>query len=154
MPRKFFPRILFLLAIITIGLMAKAQSLSPTEQILGRWMVQEKNLLVEVYREGNDYKAKIIWFKNDDQSKRMDEWTDKHNPDPAQRDRKILGMNVVKDLEYDPKTHSWEHGKVYDAKNGKYWDASAYLTKDGLLKVTGYWHFKFIGRTMTFKKVS
>jgi uncharacterized protein (DUF2147 family) len=154
MPLKFFPRIIFLLTFITICFITKAQSQSPTEQILGRWMVAEKNLLVEVYRDGNDYKAKIIWFKNDDPTKRMEEWTDKHNPDPSQRDRKILGMNVVKDLEYDAKSKSWEHGKVYDAKSGKYWDASAYLTNDGLLKVTGYWHFKFIGRTMVFKKVS
>jgi uncharacterized protein (DUF2147 family) len=145
---------LLLFVITFISFTAKAQAIYPTEQILGRWMVAEKNLLVEVYRESGEYKAKIIWFKTDDDSKPMEGWTDKHNPDKNLRERKILGMNVVKDLVYEPKSQTWEHGSVYDAKNGKYWDASAYLTKDGLLKVTGYWHFKFIGRTMTFKKVS
>jgi len=155
MPVSPFPRILLLLIFfITTGFSVKAQTLSPTDQICGRWMSSEKNLLVEVYRESGDYRAKIVWFKTDDDSKRMDEWTDKHNPNPALRERKILGMNVIKELEYDPKNRTWEHGKVYDAKSGKYWDAAAYLTKEGVLKVIGYWHFKFIGRTMTFKKVS
>lgn len=117
-------------------------------------MSAEKNLLVEVYRQNGDYRAKILWFKNDDNSKAMDEWMDKHNPDEAFRNRKILGMNVVKDLVYDPKSNTWEHGHVYDAKTGHYWDAAAYLANNDTLKVTGYWHFKFIGHTMTFKRVS
>jgi uncharacterized protein (DUF2147 family) len=148
------PYTLLLVGFLMLVGRVNAQTMPAADQICGKWTTQEKNLTVEVYRESGEFKAKIIWFKNDDNSKTMEEWTDKHNPDKAMRDRKILGMNVVKDLVYEPKSNSWEHGSIYDAKNGRYWDASAYLTKDGLLKVTGYWHFKFIGRTMTFKKAS
>jgi uncharacterized protein (DUF2147 family) len=56
-------------------------------------------------------------------------------------------------MEYEPKSNSWENGKIYDAKNGREWDASAYIDKSGELKVIGFWHFKFIGRTMTFVRV-
>lgn len=146
-------KLIILFACLLFPVLLRAQNVSPTEQICGRWTTVEKNLTVDVYKDNGEYKAKIVWFKNDDESKRMDEWTDKHNPNKELRDRKILGMDVVDDLVYDAKSKSWEHGKVYDAKSGHYWDASAYLTNDGLLKVTGYWHFKFIGRTMTFKKV-
>ncbi|MES2278688.1 MAG: DUF2147 domain-containing protein [Bacteroidota bacterium] len=152
---KLFPKILvFILALTFFAGTIKAQAPLATDMICGKWMAAENNLKVEVYKENGDYKAKIIWFKTDDDSKPMDGWTDKHNPDKNLRERKILGMNVVKDLIYEAKSNSWEHGSIYDAKNGRYWDASACLTKDGTLKVTGYWHFKFIGRTMTFKKVS
>ena len=133
--------------LLATGCVVKAQTVAANEMICGRWMSSEKNLEVEIYKENGDFRAKIIWFRADDKSKAMDEWKDTHNPDKNLRTRKILGMNVVKDLIYDPKSNSWEHGTIYDAKGGHYWDASAYLTKEGGLKVTGYWHFKFIGRT-------
>ena len=122
--------------------------------VCGKWMSAEKNLTVQIYRDGEVFKAKIIWFTDTDKSKGMDEWTDKHNPDPALRNRKLIGMSILRDMDYIPKSNSWENGKIYDAKNGHEWDASAYIDKNGELKVTGYWHFKFIGRTMTFMRVN
>lgn len=150
---KHIPRYLLLFLFIGISIITKAQNTTDADRICGKWLSAEKNLMVDVYKENNSFAAKIIWYKTDDQSKTMEEWTDKHNPDKALRNRKILGMEVVNNLVYDTKSKTWEHGTVYDAKNGHYWDASVRLTGDGLLKVTGYWHFKFIGRTMVFKKV-
>ena len=97
---------------------------------------------------------KIIWFKNIDNSKPMEEWTDKKNPDPNLRSRKLIGMSILEGMDYIPKTRTWENGKIYDAKNGRHWSASAQIDDNGQLKVTGYWQFKFIGRTLTFTRVS
>jgi len=123
-----------------------------SDRICGKWMSAEKNLIVLVYKSGDQFKGKIIWF-SDDPSKPMDEWGDKNNPDPALRTRKILGMEILRDIKYDPHDNSWGDGMIYDAKHGREWNASAYINKEGLLKVKGYWHFKFIGRTMTFHRV-
>ncbi len=108
--------------------------------------------MVQVYKEKNQFRAKIIWF-NDDPSKPMQEWRDKHNPDPALRNRKLVGLEILNGLRYDADSHTWEGGTIYDAQHGKQWDAAGYIDKDGLLKVKGYWHIKIIGRTMTFKRV-
>ena len=143
----------FLFLFFLGGWMPAVNTISNADLVCGKWMSTEKNLIVQVYKEGNDYKAKVVWFKNVDTSKAMDEWTDKHNPDPALRHRKLIGMSILEGMDYVPKTNSWEHGKIYDAKNGRHWSASAYIDKAGLLKVTGYWQFKFIGRTMTFTRV-
>lgn len=151
---KSFSQYLFLLFFIGTACTAKAQTNNAADRICGKWVSDDKDLIVDVYKENDVFKARIVWYKTDDQSKTMEEWTDKHNPNKALRDRKILGMNVVDHLVYDARNKSWEHGSVYDAKSGHTWDASAYLTNDGVLKVTGYWHLKFIGRTMTFKKAS
>jgi uncharacterized protein (DUF2147 family) len=62
-------------------------------------------------------------------------------------------MSILKDLRYDLETHTWEDGLVYDSKHGKEWNASAEIGPKGLLKVRGYWHFKFIGKTMSFHRV-
>lgn len=151
---KLASRIFLLIFCVMMGHSLKAQTAAAGDVILGRWAADDKSLVVDVYKDKGQYKAKMVWFKNEDTSKAMDEWTDKHNPDKNLRNRKLIGMDVVKDLIYEPKSNSWEHGSIYDAKSGKYWSASASLSKDGLLKVTGYWHLKFIGRTMTFKKAS
>ena len=83
----------------------------------------------------------------------MDYGTDKRNPDPKLRSRKILGMNVLHDMAYNASTNSWEDGVIYESKNGREWNASIYIDKNGMLKVKGYWHVKLIGKTMTFTRV-
>jgi len=102
--------------------------------------------------EGGAFKAKITWY-SDTEGKPMDYWTDRRNPNPALRNRKILGMEVLRGLQYNPDNNSWENGMVYDSKHGREWNASATIDKNGQLRVRGYWHFKFIGRTMTFYRL-
>jgi uncharacterized protein (DUF2147 family) len=144
-----FSFIVFLLVAMLFGRTAAAQS---RDRICGKWMSSEQNLAVEVYRIGNQFKARIIWFK-DDPSLPMDEWRDKKNPNPALRSRKILGMDVLSDLKYDSDDNSWGDGIVYDAQHGRDWNASAFIDERGLLRVRGYWHFKLFGRTMTFSRL-
>ena len=130
-----------------------ATGLTADEQICGKWQNQEKNLVVQVYKEDSEFKAKIVWFNNGEGDKAMESCTDKHNPDPALRSRRLIGMNVLENLVYKTETNSWEDGMIYDAQAGKHWNSSAYINNEGALKVKGYWHFKFIGRTMTFNRI-
>jgi len=146
----------FLFIVFSLSLFAgsnqPAKIAAPSEQICGKWESAEKNLIVQVYREDSKFKAKIVWFVNTD-GKSFDNWTDVNNPDESLRSRKILGMSVLNDLCYKSCSNSWEDGTIYDAQHGRDWNASAYIDKKGLLNVKGYWHFKFIGKTMTFNRM-
>ncbi|AMR33838.1 hypothetical protein A0256_21550 [Mucilaginibacter sp. PAMC 26640] len=153
MSHTFLMSFLSLLLFNGINTTATKSTTAADEQICGKWQTEEKNLVVQVYKENSQFKAKIIWFNDKDDSKPMDYWTDKNNPDPALRSRKLIGLNVLENLVYDASTNSWEEGMIYDAKNGRHWNSSAYIDKNGLLKVKGYWHFKFIGKTMTFNRI-
>lgn len=144
-------KFLSLVFFIALNFQSDAVNVPESDRILGKWKSSDNKMIVEVYKDKGEFRAKIIWF-NDDPSKPMDEWRDKHNPDPALRNRRILGMDVLSDLKYNPKSHSWEDGTIYDAQHGKLWGAAGYIDKDGLLKVKGYWHFKIFGRTMIFKR--
>lgn len=150
MDAKITVRLKGLLVFIFINSSLYAQSAS--DRVCGKWESSEKNLVVEVYKVHDDFKAKITWFDAGSEAL-MRACTDDNNPDKALRTRKVLGMDVLNGLIYDSKSNSWENGTVYDAKHGREWDASAYINKKGQLKVRGYWHFKFIGRTMTFNRV-
>jgi uncharacterized protein (DUF2147 family) len=142
----------FFVLLICIVAPLKGQFVKPAEKICGKWESIEKNLRIHIYREGNDYKVKIIWF-SETGGKPMDYWTDKRNPDPQLRSRKILGLSILRDLEYDPDTDTWENGMIYDSRHGREWNASAFIDPKGQLRVKGYWHFKFIGKTMTFVRI-
>ncbi|MET3980818.1 uncharacterized protein (DUF2147 family) [Mucilaginibacter sp. UYP25] len=123
------------------------------EKVCGKWKLEDDRLIVQVYKEGNEFKAKIVWFDDHDDSKELDYWTDENNPNPAMRSRKLLGMNVLEKLTYNQESNSWEDGMIYDSKHGRLWNSSAYIDKEGTLKVKGYWHYKFIGKTLTFKRI-
>jgi len=150
MPVKFVA--VCFLFVCFISFCAMGQPADPREKICGKWRSIDKDVDIQVYMQANEFKAKIIWY-SDTEGKPMDYWTDRNNPNPALRSRKILGMEVLRDLKYHPTTNTWEDGMVYDSKHSREWNASAYIDKNGQLRVRGYWHFKFIGRTMTFVRI-
>ena len=123
------------------------------DAILGEWVTLQKNLKVLVYKKDNNYRAKITWFKVEDQTRPMNTRLDEKNPDPALRTRKWLGMEVLRNLRYSKKDDEWESGIIYDAKHGREWDSVAWINKDGLLKVKGYWLFQWISETLIFERV-
>ena len=120
------------------------------DAILGTWITTAGNCKIEVYKQSEEFKAKIVWLKEDKNG--MSDYTDKKNPDHALRTRKLLGMDVVHGLHYDPEENEYVDGVIYDARNGKKWDSIAWLTDDNLLKVKGYWVFKFLSQTSTFRR--
>ncbi|MET3980817.1 uncharacterized protein (DUF2147 family) [Mucilaginibacter sp. UYP25] len=145
--------------ILLLTVLCSFKTVGPNEAgkanlICGKWQSSEKNLTVEVYPYKNTFKAKIIWFSGGvSKAKPMETITDVKNPDPALRSRKVLGLDVVENLQYNASSNTWEGGRIYEVQSGKYWSAAGYIDKAGLLKVKGYWKMKFIGKTMTFKRI-
>ena len=148
MKQKF----LHLLIAALFALNAHAQK-NP-DAIVGKWMSDENNLEVEVYKEGVQFKAKVLWFDDsDDKSKPMSTRTDEKNPKAELRSRRIIGMEVLSGLKYDEDDDEWVNGTIYDSKSGKEWSSKVWINKNNLLKVRGYWLVSLFGETMTFKKV-
>ena len=128
---KFF---LIILAFISISSRAFCQI--SNDKIVGKWITTPKeNMIIEVYKVNDEYKGKIAWVK-----------------DPSDKSKPI-GFEVLDKLTYNPETDMWENGKIYDPKSGKVFNSSAKLDDDTSLEVEGYWRFKFLGRTMKFRRV-
>ncbi len=123
------------------------------DAIVGKWITVEKSLEVEVYKQNNSFKAKIIWFKVQDTTRPLGTRTDEKNPNPALRSRKWLGLDILSKLKYNADDDEWQDGIIYDPKHGREWDSVAWIDDSGLLKVKGYWEFKWISQTLTFEKV-
>lgn len=141
---------IYLLFFLSFGI---AFSQISKDALLGRWIATDKSVAVNVYKEGNSYKAKVIWF-----DERLGSGTpmytrkDTHNPDENLRTRKIIGMDILNNLNYNPENQRWENGKIYDASSGRTWDTFAEIKKNGLLYVRGFWKFTWIGKSLYFTK--
>jgi hypothetical protein len=107
-----------LLTIFTIISSSSIAQHNP-DAIIGKWIaIPYKNLIVEVFKDKNEYKGKILWFNdNDDKTKPMNTRQDEKNADPALRKRKVLGLEVLNRMVYNSKSNRWESGKIYDAKS-------------------------------------
>lgn len=132
---------------------SSSKKINNEDAIIGKWMTVDNNLEVQVYRQENDFRAKVIWFKIEDTTRPMNTRTDDMNPNPKLRSRKWLGMEVLRNLKYNAADNEWTNGVIYDAKHGKEWDSVVWINKNGLLKVKGYWVFRWISETLTFKRV-
>jgi uncharacterized protein (DUF2147 family) len=61
---------------------------------------------------------------------------DSHNPDKVKRSRPTLGIPILLNMKPSDDPGQWE-GEIYNAENGKTYDASIELREDGALRVEG-----------------
>ena len=71
---------------------------------------------------------------------------DIHNPDPAKRERPLIGLVVMKGISPDGPS-KWDGGTAYDPKTGNTYSVSLQYDGGNTLKVRGYLSVSFIGRT-------
>lgn len=111
-----------------------AGSAKGKDAIVGKWMVEEKDCLVEIYEKDGKFYGKIVWLKDayDDNGELT---KDSENPDPALKERSILGMEFIYGFTY--KNETWEKGRIYSPRNGKTYYCKITLTDDGKLKLRG-----------------
>jgi uncharacterized protein (DUF2147 family) len=147
-------RKIVILVCLFISILSISNAQQYSNSIIGKWITTDANLIVEVYQLKNEYRAKIIWFDDsDDKGNPMKTRCDTKNPNKSLRNRKIIGLEVLHGLVYNSKQAEWLDGRIYDPSSGKNWNAKAWLSRDGLLKVRGFWHFEIFGRNISFIKV-
>lgn len=117
-----------------------------SQDIIGKWKTDTGTAIVEVYKKGDSYNAKIVWLAkptDPDGSPAKDG----NNPDPKLKSRSLMGLNLLYGLK--PKGDRYEGGTIYDPANGKTYKCSMFL-QDGVLKVRG--HLGPFYRTMDWIK--
>lgn len=117
---------------------------SDPDGIVGTFWSPDKNGKIEIYKVGEKYFGKIIWGTKSGK--------DIHNPDPALRDREVIGMVILHDFVYDGRD-TWKDGTIYDPQTGKTYKSKMTLDDQGDLRVRGYIGIPLIGRTETFTRI-
>ncbi len=105
------------------------------DAILGKWLkIPNKDMVIEVSKENDEYIGKITWTKENDE-------------------KKPQGFRIMDRLQYNAEKKIWENGKIYDPSSGSTYSATAKLDSGGTLEVHGYKGMKFLGKTKYFERV-
>ena len=124
--------------------------ISPAERIIGVWESEEKNLLIQISKEGGHFVGTMTYYQCATETI-MRSRVDIENPDPKLVGRKLLGLKLVEKLSYQG-NNVWGGGKIYDPNSGHTYDARVQLTNLNTVVVRGYWRFRWLGRSMVFNR--
>ncbi len=144
-----------LLMVIAVGMLTaanvSAQDYKP-DDLLGVWLNEDEDAHIEIYKEGDLYFGKTIWYKFpiDDETGKAK--LDKYNPDPELQKRPSLGIKLLTDFEWD-EDNEWDEGDIYDPKTGKTYSCYIVMKEYDLLKIRGYIGISLIGKTTYWTRV-
>jgi uncharacterized protein (DUF2147 family) len=135
----------------TVLLMATTAFGAGPSDVLGSWKTNEGDSRLEFFRCGDKICGKIVWMKEPNYMDSKDgpvgtKKVDRKNPDPALRDRSILGLQVMKGLTAKG-DNRWGNGTCYDPENGKSYKCKMRLASPNRLELRGYIGISLIGRT-------
>lgn len=111
------------------ALSTAAQAAAP---ISGRWVTPSKDGVVEIYACGNAMCGKLAQFLKAPPGGNAQK--DVNNPNPALRNRPLLGINLLSGFKADG--NEWK-GHIYDPRNGNTYRSVVYKGKSGNLVVKG-----------------
>ena len=134
-------KLLLFVSIITYSFLATAQN-----EILGKWHTEDNKSVVEVYKKGDVYFAKVLSLKDgfyEDGTPKID----KENSDKKLQKRPVLGLEFLTNMRYDTDEKEWTGGKVYDPESGNTYSGFLRLENPTKLYLRGYIGFSWIGRT-------
>lgn len=113
--------------------------------LIGTYMTDKNEGMVEITKRDNKYFGKLIWTKTPGK-------LDSNNPDDKQKTEKLAGKEILKDFVFDGKD-LWHNGAIYDPKNGKTYSCKITRDEKGNLNVRGYIGVSMLGRTTFWVKV-
>ncbi len=126
-----------LLVFIFVAFYATASLAQSADEIVGIWWNEEKTSKIEVKEVDGKYIGTIVYmipekYENGEPPK------DDENPDPALRERSVLGLQILEGFVYDAKEKEWEDGKIYDPKSGNTYACYAWMDNKDELNLKGY----------------
>ena len=116
--------------------------------IEGTWLSGDGDGWIEITVAGKGLSGVIKGSPNADDD-RPDK--DEKNPDPALRDRPLIGLELFGNFSYDGDGR-WSGGTIYDPNSGKTYRCVVTLVDTNTLEVLGYIGVPMLGRTETWTR--
>jgi uncharacterized protein (DUF2147 family) len=124
------------------------------DKVIGLWLNGEGTGQIQIYKTTSGHFAgKIIWLKEPIDPETGQPKFDKRNPDKSKRNIPTLGLVNMRNFKYNSEDKIWEHGRIYDPKNGKEYSCKMELSNENTLKVRGYMGISLLGRTDTWTRI-
>jgi uncharacterized protein (DUF2147 family) len=150
----------YLLA-LTFALFAGSAS-AQSSRVMGTWLTQTGSAQIKVAPCADPAQGPLCGVvvalinpKNDSgQPVAPETVTDRRNPDPALRSRKMIGLPLFWGFKTTSDPNAFEDGKIYNGENGKIYSANVSLQADGKLRLRGFVGSPMFGETQLWTRVS
>jgi uncharacterized protein (DUF2147 family) len=124
---------------------AAAAGDDPAAQILGNWLTEPRDGIIQISRAADgSYQGRIVGG-NDPQR------LDQHNPDQARRTQPLLGQTILQGMRYDG-GGKWSGGTIYDPDSGRTYKCHLERLDQERLQVRGYIGFALLGRSQLWTR--
>ncbi len=120
------------------------------DAIIGVWIAGGGKGHIQIFKQNGKYYGKILWLRNPKEAS-GEVQLDRKNPNPAMRNKPIIGTLLLKDFVY--KKGEWTDGVIYDTSVGKEYDAYIKLKNSNTLALRGYIGFSLMGKTDIWTRV-
>ncbi len=135
-----------LVAVVILLLIAATGFAQKADDLIGKYRLPNK-LDVEIYKTGDKYSGKIIALNNFEEGQTKDI----KNPDKSKRNEHLLGMVIIKNLEYDSDEKKWLNGEMYGPEKGMFFHLKVNKVGNEKIEVVGSKYF--FRRTLEWKKL-
>lgn len=129
-------------------------SSSSADDILGFWITEGKDSMIEIYKKGDTYSGRIVSMKYPTYAEgkmRGQVRVDENNPEESMRSRPLVGIELVQGFHYEK--GKWIDGTIYDPDSGDTYRCEISMVKDGSLDVRGYIGITLLGRTTKWERL-
>ena len=138
------------LALVAMTLAAAPSAVAQSAVPEGVWLIDGK-AAVKVFDCARLMCGRIVWLAVPRNSLgQLDR--DKHNPNPALRDRQLWGVTMLWNLHLDG-PNRWRDGWFYNPDDGKTYRVSAQLKSDDVIIARIYVGAPLFGQTKTLARV-
>jgi len=137
-----------MLLLVLILQPAAAEASMPT----GLWWAEGGAAQVEIASCEDALCGRVAWLRSPFDEHGC-ELRDLENPDPRQRTRGLLGIDLLRNVRTSPERPGEWSGDIYDPTSGRTYDAVLQMDGPDRLRVRGYLGIRLLGRTTTWLRV-
>jgi uncharacterized protein (DUF2147 family) len=151
--KRSFVSLVVVLSLTTILIIATRPVFAASAEPAVQWYAEGGAAVVEITPCADALCGRVVWVHSPlDQD--GCELRDKNNPDPALRNRPVVGLQILGGLvASDHKPVSWTGGTIYDPVSGNTYRCRLELDGHDRLRLRGYVGIPLVGRTTTWTRV-
>lgn len=104
---------------------------------IGTWLTQEQDAHIRMVKCGPGYCGTIVWLRDAKNPETGKPVTDEKNPDPARRNKPLLGAMIAINFVPAPDAADAWQGRFYNADDGNLYDGTISVASKTALAVKG-----------------
>ena len=127
--------------------------------VLGEWEIAEGGSIVKLRRCGEDnqlFCGQLSWMEKnhyaEDDPRAGELKTDRSNPDESQRDKPLLGIDLLHNFRWDGEQNRWVDGEIYNPFDGQTYQSTLEIEGEKKLKIRGYVGLPILGMTIYWER--